>query len=108
MDYVIFFETITQPKNLINVIPFMIILLVLSAIFISIIFVIKNSSISINEKYIIIKSFHHSKNISMNDVILNEAKEIKLKQNKDFNVRIRTNGIGLPNFLSGWVRLYNG
>ena len=105
MDNVIFFEIITQPKILLNIISFIIILLV---IFIGIIFVIKNTSISINEKYIIIKSFPYGKIISMNDVILNETKEINLKQIKDFNVRIRTKGISIPNFLSGWMRLYNG
>ena len=68
----------------------------------------KNTSISINEKDIVIKSFLYGRKISINDVLLNEFRTINLKQNNEFNARIRTNGIGLPNFLSGWTRLNNG
>jgi hypothetical protein len=108
MENVIFFETITQPKSILSIIPVLLIILVLLGLFIGIIFAIKNTSISINEKDIVIKSFLYGRKIPINDILLNEVQTINLKQNNDFNVSIRTNGIGLPNFLSGWMRLNNG
>ncbi|MCL2180081.1 MAG: PH domain-containing protein [Treponema sp.] len=108
MENVIFFETITQPKSILSIIPVLLIILVLLGLFIGIIFAIKNTSISINEKDIVIKSFLYGRKIPINDVLLNEVQTINLKQNNDFNVSIRTNGIGLPNFLSGWMRLNKG
>ena len=108
MENVIFIDTITQPKSILSLIPILIIMLVLLGLFIGIIFAIKNTSISINEKDIVIKSFLYGRKISINDVLLNEVQSINLKQNDEYNVILRTNGIGLPNFLSGWMRLKNG
>jgi hypothetical protein len=31
-----------------------------------------------------------------------------LNHDKDYNIKIRTNGIGLPNYHVGWMRLNNG
>ena len=108
MENVMFFETITQPKIILSIIPVLIIILVLLGLFFGILFAMKNTSISMNEKDIVIKSFLYGRKISINDVLFNEVQTVNLKQNNEFNVRIRTNGIGLPNFLSGWVRLNNG
>ena len=108
MDNVAFFETITQPRSVLSIVPILIIMLVLFGLFIGIIFAIKNTSISISGKDIVISSFLYGRKIPISDVLLSQAQTINLIQNKDFNVRIRTNGIGLPNFLSGWMRLNNG
>ena len=108
MENVIFFETITQPKSILSIIPILIVILVSLGLFIGIVFAMKNTSISMDEKDIIIKSFLYGRKISINDVLLNEVQTVNLKQNNEFNVRIKTNGISLPNFLSGWMRLNNG
>jgi len=108
MDNVTFFETITQPRSVLSIVPILIIMLVLFGLFIGIIFAIKNTSISISGKDIVISSFLYGRKIPISDVLLSQAQTINLIQNNDFNVRIRTNGIGLPNFLSGWMRLNNG
>ena len=108
MDNVAFFETITQPRSVLSIVPILIIMLVLFGLFIGIIFAIKNTSISISGKDIVISSFLYGRKIPISDVLLSQAQTINLIQNNDFNVRIRTNGIGLPNFLSGWMRLNNG
>ena len=108
MENVIFFETITQPKSILSIVPIVILMLVLFGLFIGIISAIKNTSISINEKEVVIKSFLYGRRIPISDILLDEIQTINLKQNNEFNVRRRTNGIGLPNFLSGWVRLNNG
>jgi len=108
MEEALFFETITQPRTILSIVPILITMLVLFGLFIGIIFAIKTTSISISENDIVIRSFIYGRRIPISDVLLNEVQTMNLKQNNDFNVKVRTNGIGLPNFLSGWVRLNNG
>ena len=108
MDNLTFFETITQPKSVLGIIPILVLITVLLGLFIGIIFAIRNTSISINDSDVVIRSFLYGRRIPISDILINEIQTTNLKENREFNVRVRTNGIGLPNFLSGWVRLNNG
>ena len=108
MGNVIFFETMTQPKNLLGLLPVFIVFLIILGLLIGIIFSIKNTSITIKDNEIIVRSFIYGRKISLDDVLVNEIQAINLKQNTEYNISIRTNGIGLPNFYSGWMRLNNG
>ena len=108
MGNIIFIETMTHPKNLLGLLPIFIVLLIILGLMIGVIFSIKNTSISIKDNEIIIRSFIYGRKIPLDDVIINEIQTINLKQNPEYNISIRTNGIGLPNFYSGWMRLNNG
>ena len=108
MENAVFFETITQPKNFISLIPFLILILLLLGLIIGIAFSIRHTNISIKDNEIIIKSFLYGRKIPVEDVLINEIQTINLKQNDEYNISIRTNGIGLPNFHFGWMRLKNG
>ena len=107
-ENIIFFETITQPKGFLNILPIIILVLILLGLLIGILFSIKYTSISIKNNEIIIKTFLYGRKIPINDVLINEIQTINLNQNKDYSISIRTNGIGLPNFHIGWMRLNNG
>lgn|SRR5262249_39144045 len=37
-----------------------------------------------------------------------ESKQIDLRKDTSYRPRLRTNGIGLPGYQSGWFRLHNG
>jgi len=41
-------------------------------------------------------------------VIVNEIKTVNLNENREYHISLRKNGIGLPKFLSGWMKLSNG
>jgi uncharacterized protein YneF (UPF0154 family) len=110
MENSLFFETITQPKGNVYITPIIliIVLLVVIGLMIGIIFTIKNTNISIKDREIRINSFIYGRKISIEDVLVNEVQTINLKQNDEYNISVRTNGIGLPNFSSGWMKLKNG
>jgi hypothetical protein len=113
MENVLFFETMSQPKgNNIVAIIFMIIVIVLSiglmALFPAIFYSMKNTTLSLTNKEIIIKSIMYGKKIPLENILINEIKKINMDVDKDYNLSIRTNGIGLPNYKSGWMRLNNG
>jgi integrase len=108
MENIIFYETITQPKGFLSFLPILILLLILSGLFVGIIFSIKYSSISIKDNEIIIKTLFYGRKIPVSDILKNEIKKINLFENKEYNISLRINGIGLPNFYSGWMKLNNG
>ena len=108
MENILFYETITQPKGFSGSLPLFILILALTGLTAGIIFTMKNSSISIKGDEIIIKTLFYGRKIPVSDVLLNEIQNINLTQNTEYNISIRINGIGLPNFYSGWMRLKNG
>jgi len=107
----VFFETIIQTKGSSYIILIIIIILsvlLLIGLLIGIIHAVKNTSIAINDNNVIIKSFLYGRKIPIQDIKINETRMINLNQESEFNISVRTNGIGLPNFYSGWMRLKNG
>ena len=108
MNNTVFFETITQPRGFLGLLPIVIIILILLGLMVGIVFSMKLTSISMTDREIVIKSFLYGRKIPIEDVLINEIQTINLRQNNDYNISIRTNGIGLPNFHSGWMRLKNG
>jgi hypothetical protein len=110
MENIIFFETMAQPKGFLNYLPiiiFIVLILALISLIIGFLFSMKHTSISIKNDEVIIKTFLYGRKIPVNDILINEIRVINLKQNDEYNISIRTNGIGLPNFHLGWMRLKN-
>jgi hypothetical protein len=50
----------------------------------------------------------YCKKIPIENIYVDNIRAVNLNLDKEYNVSMRTNGIGLPNFLSGWARLNNG
>ena len=111
MENIIFHETMAQPKGFLNVLPiiiFIVLIMVLIVFIIGFVFSMKHTTISIKNNEVIIKTFLYGRKIQIEDILINEIQTINLKQNNEYNVSIRTNGIGLPNFHLGWMKLKNG
>ncbi|GBU21029.1 hypothetical protein R80B4_00917 [Fibrobacteres bacterium R8-0-B4] len=70
----------------------------------------KNTGISVGDGFLTVKSLFYGRKIPIGDIDLNGVKSLNLRdeRNKDYKVSIRTNGIGLPGYLVGWMRLHNG
>jgi hypothetical protein len=113
MNESVFFETIIQPKGNIYIFPiimsvFIIIVAVVTAgLMAGVISASKNTSISISGNEIIINSFIYGRKIPIENVLLDGIQKINLKDNKEFDISIKTNGVNVPNFSSGWMRLKN-
>ena len=113
MENVIFIETIIQPKgnNVFSVISMIILIIIfigLIALFPAIFYSMKNTTLSLTDKEIIIKTIFYGKKIPLEDILIDEIEKINMKENKEYNISLRTNGISIPNFKSGWMRLKNG
>ena len=108
MENAVFFETITQTKSNVYILPMIFILVIIAALFAGIIFAAKNTSIAIKDNMLVINSFIYGLKIPIENILTNEIKTINLKTDKEYGVQIRTNGIALPGFVSGWMRLKNG
>jgi hypothetical protein len=100
----------TPPKGNVFVMPVLItiffVVMVIAAV--GILFAINHTNILIKNKEVVINSFPYGRKIPVEHILTGEARAINLNENKDYDISIRTNGIGLPNFHSGWMRLNNG
>jgi len=70
----------------------------------------KNTGISVGNGFLTVKSLFYGRKIPLGEIDLNSVKSLNLREerNKDYRVKLRTNGIGLPGYLVGWMRLHNG
>ena len=50
----------------------------------------------------------YGRTIPLADLAADEAKAVDLARERDLQLRIRTNGVGLPGYQAGWFRLRNG
>ena len=75
---------------------------------IGLIFFTKKPSVNINNGLLTIKSLFFRKTISIDDINVDGVRQLNLINDNDYNIRIRTFGIGLPNYYVGWMKLKNG
>ena len=114
MENITFFEVIPKPTGNIFAFPIImiifvfIVMLVITWLMIGTIFTTKNTSISIKDDEVIINSFIYGRKIPIENILINEIKTINLNQDEEYSISARTNGISLPNYKFGWMRLKNG
>jgi hypothetical protein len=49
----------------------------------------------------------YGRKIPLENIIVDNIKQIDIEENKEYGLSVRTNGISVPNFKSGWMRLKN-
>jgi hypothetical protein len=114
MENTLFYSSITPPKGIayvtsFAVIIFIVILLpIVIGLFIGVTHTLKNTSIAVRGHEIVVKSFLYGRHIPMESVMADEIRVVNLDRDSEYQVSWRTNGIRLPGFLSGWVRLKSG
>jgi hypothetical protein len=99
-----------QPKGNVYILPVIIIifLLVLMVAMVGTLISIKRTAISIGAGEIVIDSFPYGRKIPAENILAHEVKAVNLNETKEYDIAVRLNGIGLPNFYSGWMKLNNG
>jgi hypothetical protein len=50
----------------------------------------------------------YGRTIPMESLIVNEARAVDLRRDRELNPRWRTNGAGLPGYAAGWFKLRSG
>jgi len=84
------------------------ILIIVLMICLGLIFFTKKPSVNIDNGQLTIKSLFFGKTIAIEDINVDGIRHLNLKNDSDYDLRIRTFGIGLPNYYVGWMRLNNG
>jgi hypothetical protein len=113
MDTIVYISSLIQPKEGAGFVPILMVVLMLVIIIplviltFGIISSIKNTTLTLTEKELIIKSALYGRKIPLENIMVDGIKGISLDENTDYNLSIRTNGTALPQFKSGWFRLKN-
>jgi hypothetical protein len=114
MDNILYFNTLIQPKEGVGFISILmigimlIIIIPLIILTVGIISSMRNTTISLTENELIIKSMFYGRKIPLENIMINGIKKINLEEDTEYNISIRTNGTSIPGFKSGWMRLKNG
>jgi hypothetical protein len=85
----------------------LIITLVLIGSFFGIIYFSEKPSVTIANGFLTIKSLFYGKSIPIGEINVVGIKQLNLNNDRNYNIKIRTNGIGLPNYHVGWMKLHN-
>jgi hypothetical protein len=75
--------------------------------FIGIIYMSK-PSVTVDDEFLIIKSLFYGKSIPIGEINVKGVKQLNLKNDSNYDIKYRTNGIGMPNYYVGWMILNNG
>ena len=114
MDNILYLNTLIQPKEGVGFISILmigimlIIIIPLIILTVGIISSMRNTTISLTENEIIIKSMFYGRKIPLENIMINGIKKINLEEDTEYNISVRTNGTSIPGFKSGWMRLKNG
>jgi len=84
------------------------ILIIVLIVCLGLVFFTKKPSVNIDNGLLNIKSLFFRKTIAVGDINVDGVRQLNLKNDSDYNLKIRTFGIGLPNYHVGWMRLNNG
>ena len=114
MENVLYINSLISPKGGVFSAPVILLLVAFHSLII-LLFVlsygmigsIKNSTLSLTNNEIIIKSVLYGRKIPMENILIDEVKTINLDENPEYNISLRTNGIRIPNVTLGWMRLNN-
>ena len=81
---------------------------VLIVVFSGIVYFSEKPSVDIGNGFLTIKSLFYGKSIPIGEINVDGIKQLNLNNDRGYNIKIRTNGIGLPNYYVGWMKLNNG
>ena len=107
MENIVYTHSIIAPKTGGFVLP-AVILLLLVFLLIGIMFSMRNTTITVTDKNLIIKSLFYGRTVPLEKINVNGLRLLNLNHDSEYNVKFRSNGIGLPGFYAGWMRLNNG
>jgi hypothetical protein len=68
----------------------------------------KNTAVRVDNGVMTIKALLYGKKVPIKEIDINGVRRLNLHEDKDYHVTIRTNGIGLPGYKAGWMKLKNG
>jgi uncharacterized protein YqjF (DUF2071 family) len=92
--------------NLQKTITFVVLISVI--VFLGVMFFAKNPEIIVTGEDLSIKSLVYGVTMPLNKINSGGIRQLNLQSEEEYNIRRRVNGIGLPYYTVGWMRLNNG
>lgn len=86
---------------------FCVIMLMLNVLFGYIAYSVGHVQFQLSDQYLTITGDIYGTKLSKNTLKIDQVKLINLDIDKPYQPKWRTNGVGLPGYLSGWFRLRN-
>ena len=110
MNNVNYIHNIIAAKNAGLILPIIMLIMFFFLAFacVGIMHYMKYTSISVTDESLIIKSIFYGKTIPLQKINTRGLRKLNLYSDWEYNVKTRANGIGLPNYFAGWMRLNNG
>jgi hypothetical protein len=113
MDTIVYINSLIQPKGGTGFLPvFMVVLILVIVIPLTILTIgimssLKNTTLTLTEEELIIKSAFYGRKIPLENIMIDGIKAISLDEDTDYDLAMRTNGTALSQYKSGWFRLKN-
>jgi hypothetical protein len=83
-------------------------LVLMAALFIWIAMSTRSAQVTVSGEGLKIAGGMYGRSIPAASLIVDEAKVLHLGRDRDYQMKWRTNGVGLPGYASGWFKLRNG
>ena len=111
MDNIVYFNSLIEPKG--GIFSSVIIIIGISLLItVSLVFfsasIMKNTTINLTEKELVIKSMFYGRKVPLENIRIEGIKSVNLEIETEYSLLIRRNGISMPNFKAGWMKLKNG
>jgi len=85
-------------------ISFLIVMLIMFARFV---YWSKYTTYEVNEQSLIINGGIWGRTLPREQLLIENATQVNLEESTEFGVRVRTSGVAIPGYKSGWFRLKN-
>lgn len=89
-------------------VPVILLMLGFALFFVNVLYYAKNSTVRLDDNQLVIKGGLYGRAIPLSELNLEEAQVVNLNRDRAFKLRSRRNGVGLPDYNSGWFRLEDG
>jgi len=114
MEKIIYYNSMIEPKGGLFSAPVIIMIIIFAAIVIlmfvltfGLISAIRSTTLTLTDKELIIKSSLYGRKIKLENIRSNEIRAVNLDESPEYAISYRSNGMSLPNFKMGWMRLKN-
>lgn len=71
-------------------------------------FYMRNTTASVSDGFLHIRTLFYGRSIPLDEINIDGIRQLDLNTDTAYNISVRTNGISLPNYQIGWMRLQNG
>jgi hypothetical protein len=85
-----------------------ILLVAITIFFIGATISVNNTKCIFEDNRIKINSFQYGTSVNYAEIAISNVKLINIKSEPEYDLKIRSNGIGLPGLKTGWFKLNNG